>query len=64
MNTSFNHGSATIYQFPAGGRDALRSHRDAQQPAADAGPPRVSEAAVSDAWYHGAAIQSDRASKQ
>lgn len=61
MNTS--HGSATIYQFPAGGRDAY--HRDAQQPAADVGAPRVSEAAVSDAWYHGEAIrESERAGKQ
>jgi hypothetical protein len=62
MNTSFNHGSATIYQFPAGGRDAY--HRDAPTPAADAGAPRVSEAAVSDAWYHHEAIQSERAGKQ
>jgi len=23
MNTSFNHGSAKIYQFPVGGRAAL-----------------------------------------
>jgi hypothetical protein len=63
MNTSLNHGSATIYQFPAGGRDALRSHRDAQKPA-EAVSTRVSEIGFGDAWYHQEAIQSDRAGKQ
>jgi hypothetical protein len=60
MNTNFNHGSATIYQFPAGGRDALRSHRDAQKPAEAA----ISEIGFGDAWYHQEAIQSERAGKQ
>ena len=27
MNTSLNHGSAKIYQFPAGGRAALGGRR-------------------------------------
>ena len=27
MNTSLNHGSAKIYQFPAGGRSALGGRR-------------------------------------
>lgn len=61
MPTSFNHGSATIYQFPAGGRDALRSHRDAQPPAEAAS---ISEIGFGDAWYHQEAIQSERAGKQ
>jgi hypothetical protein len=64
MTTSLNHGSATIYQFPAGGHDALRSHRDTQAPAADAASTQVSEAGFGDAWYHHEAIQSDRAGKQ
>jgi hypothetical protein len=63
MNTSFNHGSATIYQFPAGGRDALHSHRDAQAPA-EAVSTRASEIGFGDAWYHQEAIQSERAGKQ
>jgi hypothetical protein len=63
MNTSLNHGSATIYQFPAGGRDALRSRRDAQQPA-EAASTRASEIGFGDAWYHQEAIQSERAGKQ
>lgn len=63
MNTSFNHGSATIYQFPAGGRDALRSPRDSAKPA-DVSSPRVSEVGFGDAWYHAEAIrESERASK-
>jgi hypothetical protein len=61
MNTSLNHGSATIYQFPVGGRDALRSHRDAP---AEAVSTRASEIGFGDAWYHQEAIQSERTGKQ
>jgi hypothetical protein len=61
MNTSFNHGSATIYQFPVGGRDALRSHRDTQAPAEAVS---ISEIGFGDAWYHQEAIQSERTGKQ
>ncbi len=60
MNTSFNHGSATIYQFPAGGRDALRSHRDSAKPSADPNSARVSEAGFGDAWYHDEAIRESK----
>ena len=60
MNTSFNHGSATIYQFPVGGRDALRG---AQKPA-DTASTHVSEVGFGDAWYHQDAIQSERTGKQ
>jgi hypothetical protein len=63
MTTGLNHGSATIYQFPAGGRDALRSHRDAPQPA-DAAAAPISEVGFGDAWYHQDAIQSERTGKQ
>lgn len=58
MNTSLNHGSAKIYQFPAGGRSALGGRRYQEtRPAADLASPRVSEIAVGGAWYHDAAIQ-------
>src|ERR1700738_327640 len=58
MNTSLNHGSAKIYQFPAGGRAALGGRRhDETTPTADQGLPRVSEAAFGGGWYHEAAIQ-------
>ena len=38
MNTSLNHGSAKIYQFPAGGRAALGGRRlEETKAAADPG---------------------------
>jgi hypothetical protein len=58
MNSSLNHGSAKIYQFPAGGRSALGGHRYGETKAAtDVTNPRVSEAGCSDSWYHAAAIE-------
>ena len=58
MNTSLNHGSAKIYQFPAGGRAALGGRRQEEAKAAsDLGSLRVSEAACGSGWYHEAAIQ-------
>lgn len=58
MNTSLNHGSAKIYQFPVGGRSALAGHRQEETKAAsDLASSRVSEIAVGGAWYHEAAIQ-------
>ena len=58
MNTSLNHGSAKIYQFPAGGRSATdRRCYEETRSAADLASSRVSEVACSDAWYHEAAIQ-------
>jgi Protein of unknown function (DUF2735) len=61
MNTSFNHGSAKIYQFPAGGRAALGGRRHEETKAADdQGSLRVSEAAYGGSWYHEAAIQESK----
>ena len=58
MNSSLNHGSAKIYQFPAGGRTALGGRRyDEPKPATDQASSRVNEAACSGSWYHEAAIQ-------
>lgn len=63
MNTSFNQGSARIYQFPVGGRSAMGGHRhDEIKTAAELASSRVSEAA-SGAWYHEAAIQESQPSK-
>jgi hypothetical protein len=63
MNTSFNQGSARIYQFPVGGRSGLQSsfgeHRhDEIKTVADLAPSRV--ATVGGAWYHEAAIQESK----
>ena len=61
MTTSLNHGSARIYQFPAGGRSALGARRyDEPKTAPDPDPSRVSEVAVGGAWYHDAAIQDSK----
>jgi hypothetical protein len=63
MNASFNHGSAKIYQFPAGGRAALGGRRYEEtkaKPAPDHGSLRVSEAACGGSWYHEAAIQESK----
>ncbi len=55
MNTGLNHGSAKIFQFPAGGRQALGGRRpDAIQSTLE---PSSIEAACSGSWYHEAAIQ-------
>jgi hypothetical protein len=61
MNTSLNHGSAKIYQFPAGGRSALGERRNEEAKAVtDLASSRASEVAVGDAWYHDAAIQDSK----
>jgi hypothetical protein len=59
MNSSLNHGSAKIYQFPPGGRAALGGRPyDEAKPATET--PRVNEAACSGSWYHEAAIQEEK----
>jgi Protein of unknown function (DUF2735) len=61
MNSSLNHGSARIYQFPAGGRAALGGRRYGEaQPAVEQGAPGMSEVTVGGAWYHEAAIQESK----
>jgi hypothetical protein len=61
MNTSLNHGSAKIYQFPPGGRSAVGGRRYEETKAStDLASSRVSEAAVGGAWYHEAAIQESK----
>jgi len=62
MNTSLNQGTATIYQFPVGGRSALAGRRHGKTgPAADlATSPRVNETISSGSWYHEAAIQDSK----
>jgi hypothetical protein len=61
MNTSMNHGSARIYQFPAGGRAALAGRRyDEARAVADLAMSRAAEVAVGGAWYHDAAIQDSK----
>ena len=61
MTTQAQGESATIYQFPARGRFAAATLRDAQgHPAMQ----RVVHAAVSGAWYHDEAIRQDEAPRK
>lgn len=53
MTTNLNRASATIYQFPVGGRAGLAGHREAVNPPAQ----RANEIATSGAWYHEEAIR-------
>ena len=61
MNSSLSHGSAKIYQFPAGGRAALGGHRyEPAKSTTDLAPPPVNETVSSGSWYHEAAIQESK----
>jgi hypothetical protein len=61
MNTSLNQGSATIYQFPAGGRAALGGRRYGEtMTTTDLATPQVNRADCSGSWYHEAAIQESK----
>ena len=61
MNSGLNHGSAKIYQFPAGGRAALGGRRyEETRTATDLAASRVNEALCSGSWYHEAAIQDSK----
>ena len=61
MNTSLNHGSAKIYQFPTGGRSALGGRRyEDTRTATELASSRVSEAVLGEAWYHQAAIEESK----
>ena len=58
MNSSLNHGSAKIYQFPAGGRAALGGRRYGEtNTVTDFAAPAVILTDCSGSWYHAAAIQ-------
>jgi hypothetical protein len=57
MNTGLNHGSAKIYQFPAGGRAALGGRRYGETTSAsERRSETVYETICSDSWYHQEAI--------
>jgi hypothetical protein len=56
MHTSLNHGSAQIYQFPAGGRAALGGRRYGETKSEDQRTLPVNETICSGSWYHQEAI--------
>ena len=57
INTGLSQGSAKIYQFPTGGRAALRERRYGETKPAESATQPVNLADCSDSWYHAAAIQ-------
>jgi hypothetical protein len=65
MTTNQSRPSATIYQFPVGGRCAVTPRHDDATPATELSVSNVAAAALGSAWYHDAAIQeSKRASER
>jgi hypothetical protein len=61
MITSPNHGSAKIYQFPAGGRAALGGRRYGETAnATNLAALPVNTADCSGSWYHEAAIRESK----
>jgi hypothetical protein len=58
MNANVSQVSATIYQFPLGGRHAVGVRRDDAGAAADPNFARLT--ADHGAWYHEAAIQESK----
>jgi Protein of unknown function (DUF2735) len=64
MTTISDRQSATIYQFPAGGRAALGVRRDQVMVVDNVAVPRIARVASGGAWYHEEAVQkADRARK-
>lgn len=56
ITTGQSQGSATIYQFPTGGRAALGGRRYGEARTALELAPEVETSACSESWYHQAAI--------
>lgn len=63
ITTGQNQGSATIYQFPAGGRAALGGRRYGEMRTTRELPAEVVTSACSESWYHQAAIDDAKPSR-
>ena len=62
--TTSQTGTATIYQFPKGGRAALASRRDDDKHVVEFVQAHAAKVAVGDCWYHEEAIrEADRPRK-
>jgi hypothetical protein len=57
MKANSVRGSATIYQFPVGGRAALGGHPHEAKPSGRLAAVRLAKVAASGAWYHEEAMQ-------
>lgn len=56
-------GSATIYQFPVGGRAALGGRRYGEMQTARELVAEIETSACSESWYHQAAIEDAKPSR-
>ena len=63
ITTGQNQGSATIYQFPAGGRAALGGRRYGEVRTGRELAAEVETSACSESWYHQAAIDDAKPSR-
>ena len=63
ISTGQNQGSATIYQFPAGGRAALGGRRYGETRTGLGLATQVETSSCSDSWYHQAAIDDAKPSR-
>lgn len=57
MTTTLHRETAKIYQFPAGGRAAVKNGRKALQATEALSPVRPSKIVCGGSWYHEAAIE-------
>ncbi|WP_420971222.1 DUF2735 domain-containing protein [Bradyrhizobium sp. B120] len=63
ITTGQNQGSATIYQFPVGGRAALGGRRYGETRTVRELAAEVETSACSESWYHQAAIDDAKPSR-
>ena len=62
MTTTMQRETATIYEFPAGGRTS-RNTRSTSKPAAHPPPPKLVKAEYGRGWYHDAAVEEEQSAK-
>ena len=60
MNRDSSQPTATIHQFPKGGREALGGRRYGDAKADLANAPRRNEVLCCESWYHQAAIEESK----
>jgi hypothetical protein len=64
MTTDFSRPSARIYAFPVGGRRSVAVVRGESHTAADARTRAISGDAIGEAWYHEAAIEEAKRTRE
>jgi hypothetical protein len=64
MTTDFSRPSAKIYAFPVGGRRSVAAARDETRTTADPRTWAFSGDAIGEAWYHEAAIEEAKRTRE